>query len=631
MCGICGYINFKANNKTLNKDILAKMVATLKHRGPDEKGCYLKGKAALGHRRLSIIDLTTGQQPMSIGNGRFTVAYNGEVYNFPQIREDLEKKNIQFKTKSDTEVILKSYSLHGKDCLKLFNGMFAFAIWDSVAEELFLARDRFGQKPLYYTLQNGFFIFASEIKAILQHPMVRKEIDPISLSKYLAYDYTPNPRSIFKEIYKLEPAHCLFANKETIKKEKYWDINNKSIEVPGNIKLIKEHLIELLRESVRKRLISDVPLGVFLSGGIDSSAIVAMMAGLMKPKDIKTFTIGFKAKGFDESKDARLIADYFNTTHHEKILEPKHMLDALEEVTNVLDEPFNDSSIIPTYLVSKFARRHVKTVLGGDGGDELFLGYPSFKGHKYAWLYDNLPQFGKNSIKSIAKLLPASTGYMNIQFLANKVLRGLDYDDEAIRCQVWLGIFPPNEQKDILKHLEAQLIDEKNMYSESLKYFGSTAGKTPLQKISYLYLKTYLVGDILTKVDRASMANSLEVRAPFLDPDLAEFAYALREDIKLHGLTTKYILKKSLQPYLPKSIFNKTKHGFAVPVGKWFREDLKGVVVDMFEESKIKKQDIFNYKKINKILNEHISGKRDRHRELWSLFMFQKWFDKWMS
>jgi len=629
MCGICGYINF--NGKSLDKNILAKMTSSLEHRGPDEEGYYIKGKAALGHRRLSIIDLTTGQQPMSTGDSRFTIVYNGEVYNFPQLKDRLEKEGIKFKTRSDTEIILKAYKFYGKKCLEFFNGMFSLAIWDSADEKLFLARDRFGQKPLYYTFQNGVFIFASELKAILLHPLVRKDIDPISLSKYLAYDYTPSPRSIFSKIFKLEPAHCLFIDKMNISKERYWDIADSSIEIPKDFKSVKKCLIDLLQESVRKRFISDVPLGVFLSGGIDSSAIVAMMAKFMKPKDIKTFTIGFKVKGFDESKDARLIANHFNTAHHEEILEPKQMLNALEEIVNVLDEPFNDSSVIPTYLVSKFARRHVKTVLGGDGGDELFLGYPSFKGHKYARFFDNLPQFCKNSIKFTAKLLPPSTGYMNIQFLARKVLRGLDYRNEAIRCQVWLGIFPPDEQKDILRYMDNQLIDPKKMYSESLAHFGNAPGKTPLQKISYLYLKTYLVGDILTKVDRASMANSLEVRAPFLDPNLAEFAYALPEKMKLRFLTTKHILKESLRPYLPVSILNKTKHGFAVPVGKWFREDLKDVAIDMFRENKIKKQNIFNPKEISQILDEHISGKKDRHRELWSLFMFQKWFDKWMS
>ena len=631
MCGICGYINFNAKNETLSKESLLRMTLTLKHRGPDEEGYYIKGRAALGHRRLSIIDLATGQQPMSTEDNIYTIVYNGEVYNFLQLKDELEQKGIRFRTRSDTEVILKSYKFYGEECLKSFNGMFSFAIWDNVNEKLFLARDRFGQKPLYYTLKNGIFIFGSELKAILQHPLIKKEIDPISLSKYLACDYIPYPRTIFKGIYKLEPAHCLVADKNGIRKKIYWDIAKTSIEIPKDARSIKEYLIDLLRESVRKRLISDVPLGVFLSGGIDSSAIVAMMAKLIRPKDIKTYTIGFREKGFDESQDARLISDYFNTDHHEEIVEPPQMLDAIDEIVGMLDEPFSDSSVIPTYIVSRFARKYVKVVLGGDGGDELFFGYPTFKGHKYAWLYDNSPKFAKNTIKLIAKHLPSSTGYMNIQYLLNKILKGLDYSEEAIRYQVWLGVFTPKEQKDILKHLNEQIIDTKSVYSEVVGYFDKIPGKNLLRKISYLYFKTYLVGDILTKVERASMANSLEVRAPFLDPDLAEFAFALPENLKLNGLTTKYIFKEALRPHLPRFIFNKTKHGFAIPVSGWFRKELKDIITDMIKPSKIKKQDIFNYKKISEILDEHISGKKDRHRELWSLFVFQKWYDKWME
>ena len=384
-------------------------------------------------------------------------------------------------------------------------------------------------------------------------------------------------------------------------------------------KFIKDKVDELHRDGVI--------LG--LSGGIDSSAIVAMMAKIMKPKDIRTYTIGFRERGFDESRDAKLISDYFDTDHHVEIVEPGQMLEVLEEVMAILDEPFSDSSIMPTYLVSRFARKYVKVVLGGDGGDELFLGYPTFKGHKYAWLYDNLPRIGKIAIKAVSKCLPSSTGYMNIQFLLNKILKGLDYSQEPIRYQVWLGVFSPKEQAAVLEHMHEQDIVVEQLYSEVMKNFENAPGEELLRKISYIYIKTYLAGDILTKVDRASMANSLEVRAPFLDPDLAEFAFSLPAKFKLRGLTTKYILREALHPYLPKFIFNKTKHGFAIPVAGWFRKELKDALKDMLQPSKIKKQDIFNHKKVSEILDEHISGKRDRHRELWSLFVFQKWYERW--
>lgn len=626
MCGICGFVNFKEKVSPSARDIIFKMSESIKHRGPDEEGYFTDDHAALGHRRLSIIDLAKGQQPMSTEDGLYTIVYNGEVYNFHSLKERLQQKRVRFSTNSDTEVILKSYREYSESCLNEFNGMFSLAIWNKNEQTLFLARDRFGKKPLYYTQWQDIFIFASELKAILEHPLIKREIDFVSLSKYLAYDYVPCPRTIFKGINKLEPGHYLIVQKDGIKKRCYWDILYSRVDIPQNRKQIKLNLISLLKQSVKKRLISDVPLGVFLSGGVDSSAIVAMMAELMPAKDIKTYSIGFREKGYDESSDARIVAKLFNTDHHEEIIGALDMLAVLDKVVDTIDEPFSDSSIIPTYIISRLARRYVKVALGGDGGDELFFGYPTFKAFKYSGLYTGLPQFAKSAAHFIAKNMPLTKGYLPPKFLLNKLLRGFDYPLET-RLHAWIGNFIPHEQIGLLK----QQVDlgADDIYSEDFEFMKSVEDKSLLNKISYLYIKSYLEGDILVKVDRASMANSLEVRAPFLDTELANFVFSLNENYKLQGLTTKYILKETLKGLLPNSILHKRKHGFAIPLSDWFRNELKNTLLEIFSDARIKEQGIFDYDTINNMIKQHDSGGRDNSRGLWSLFVFQRWFDKW--
>ncbi|MCX5686714.1 MAG: asparagine synthase (glutamine-hydrolyzing), partial [Candidatus Omnitrophica bacterium] len=435
MCGICGYIHLD-KSKRPNEAVLKNMMETLRKRGPDDEGVYLKDNVALGHRRLSIIDLETGHQPMSNEDGSITIVYNGEVYNFPELKDVLAKKGHVFNTHSDTEVVIHAYEEYGETCVKYFNGMFAFAIWDSRKNILFLARDRFGKKPLYYAVFDNQFIFGSELKALLKHPSVRKHIDVGALGQYLAYEYVPSPYSIFKNINKLEPASTLTLKNGRIKTDHYWDLAFRRMDKFDPLEA-EERLLKLLKESVRKRLISDVPLGVFLSGGIDSSSVVAMMAELVDPKSIKTFSIGFKERSFDESSDARRVAEYFGTDHREEILSPDTMLDIFPDILDLLDEPFADSSIIPTYLVSKFTRQHVKVALGGDGGDELFLGYPSFLAHKINGYLNLVPAAVKKiPLKILARMTSASTEYMSTNFKARRFLRGLDFPED-VRHQVW--------------------------------------------------------------------------------------------------------------------------------------------------------------------------------------------------
>ena len=628
MCGICGYI-YLDRSKRPSEDVLKDMMNTLILRGPDDQGTYIKDNVALGQRRLSIIDLEKGHQPMFNEDGSVVIIYNGEVYNFRELRATLLEKGHVFKTHSDTEVIVHAYEEYGEDCLKHFNGMFAFAIWDSRNQTLFLARDRFGKKPLYYAFFDNQFIFGSELKAILKHPAAKKEIDLNALSKYLAYEYVPSPYSIFKNIYKLE-AGCMLSLKDgKTRIERYWDLRFERRPIL-NIKETERQLLGLLKESVKKRLISDVPLGVFLSGGIDSSAVVCMMAELMNPKDIKTFSVGFKEKSFDESNDARRIAKFFGTDHHEEILSPDTMLDVLPDILDLLDEPFADSSIIPTYLVSKFTRQHVKVALGGDGGDELFLGYPSFLACKIYSMLDLFPDMVKKiPFKMLAKIVGTSDDYMSLSFRIRRFARGLDFPQE-VRHQAWIGAFMPREQKGLFLPDKGLDYDAGNVYSLTKKFFSAAEKLESLDKAIYIYVKTYMTDDILTKVDRASMANSLEVRAPFLDTEFTEFAAGIPASLKLKNFNTKWILKDALKGRLPEETLKKGKQGFAVPVAKWLKADLKGLLLDAFNKTKIEREGIFDYAYIKNLVDRFLENKNDTRKEIWVLFMFEMWYNKWM-
>jgi len=605
------------------------MMDAIVSRGPDDAGVFIGEGVALGHRRLSIIDLKTGHQPISSRDGSKVIVYNGEVYNFLELKTALLGRGHTFRTNSDTEVVLHAYEEYGEDCVMRFNGMFALAIWDSKEKSLFLARDRFGKKPLYYASFDNQFIFGSELKSILKHPAVKREIDQDALREYLAYEYVPSPHSIFRNIYKLEAGSRITVRNGVVRADRYWDLNF-NIQKKFDYKEASSRILELLKGSVKKRLISDVPLGVFLSGGIDSSAVVSQMAQLMNPRDIKTFSIGFQERSFDESSDARRVAEYFGTDHHEEILKPDVMLDVFPKVLDVLDEPFADSSIIPTYLVSKFARRDVKVALGGDGGDELFMGYPSFLAHKLGDSFGFIPDpFKKLSLKLLLGCVKPSNEYMGLYFKARRFLRGLDFPEET-RHQAWIGSFTPVEQELLLASGSAHS-GRSDVYGTTKRYFQNVKELEPLDRAAYIYMKTYMTDDILTKVDRASMANSLEVRAPFLDTEFTEYVTSIPASFKLRNFTTKWILKEALKDKLPKQNISKPKQGFAVPVAKWLKEDLKGLLLDAFQKTKIKREGIFDYAYVNGLIKEFLNNKNDTRKEIWALFMFEMWYDKWMK
>ncbi|MFH1938395.1 MAG: asparagine synthase (glutamine-hydrolyzing) [Patescibacteria group bacterium] len=618
MCGITGYLGQG------NEEILRRMIDSLIHRGPDDEGFYFNNKIGLGHRRLSIIDLATGHQPISNEDETIWLIFNGEIYNYQELRKKLINQGHKFSTQTDTEVMVHLYEEKGEDFLKELNGMFALALWDEKRKKLILARDRMGQKPLYYSLINNTLIFGSELKALFHHPIIKKDIDFNSLNKYLIYEYVPTPQTIIKGVNKLEPGHFLVYQNNQLKKSSYWNIKFNQLE---NQKDYLTKFEELLEDSVKKRLISDVPLGIFLSGGIDSSTI-AYYAQKNSNQKIKTFSIGFEDKSFDESDYTNQAAKFLDTEHYHQNFTPNDLLNSINQIAKINDEPFADASIIPTYLLSKFTRESVTVALSGDGGDELLAGYPTFQALKFAKAYHHIPNLFREIIQKTANLLPVSHDNFSFDFKVKKTLSGYEYPLE-IQNQIWLGAFTPKENKNIFLSEISNQINFNQSFSETDQFIEQTKKESLENRIIYLYLKQYLADDILTKADRASMFTSLEVRSPFMDYRLVEFFNSLPYNLKLKGWKTKYVLKELMKDKLPRNIINRPKKGFGIPVAKWINKELKDFTLDLLNESDIKKQGIFNYSEIKKILDEHLNKKADHRKKLWTLLMFQQWYQEW--
>ncbi|MBI5359517.1 MAG: asparagine synthase (glutamine-hydrolyzing) [Planctomycetes bacterium] len=629
MCGICGIVN--TDGAGVSAEVLNEMALAIRHRGPDDDGFFVEKNIGLGMRRLSIIDLSTGKQPIHNENSTVWIVFNGEIYNYRELRAGLEKNGHKFYTQSDTEAIVHLYEEKGAACVNELNGMFAFAIYDKNNNSLFIARDRLGKKPLYYAHAGNSFIFASEVKSILKVPGIQRRLDPAAASLYLAYEYIPADHCIFQGVKKLLPGHCLVLQGKSVATQKYWDLDFEDKDGLNNFTLneVKGRLDALLEDSVRRRLISDVPLGVFLSGGLDSSAVTAYMVRIMGNKNVKTFSIGFKEKSFDESAYAREIAHLFGTEHHEEMLDPAKMVEILPKVADFLDEPFADASVIPTYMLSEFTRRYVTVALGGDGGDELFAGYPTFQAHKLGLFYRKFPRFLMSPFEFIAKNLPVSFENISFDFKIKQFLKGIDYPIEH-RQQVWLGAFTPKEQAALLMP-EFAALSGNHGYDDIDGVLAGRAFRDEIEKAIYLYFKFYLADDILFKVDRASMAASLEARAPFLDYRVVEFVSALKSHWKLRGFTPKFILKETMKGVLPEHIINRSKKGFGIPVAKWFRNELRGMMQDVLGEGRLKQQGIFNPVFVQELIKGHLDGKSDNRKKLWTLFMFQLWHDRYIT
>ena len=620
MCGICGIYNIR-DKKPVQVSQIRKMCDVMAHRGPDSEGIYTENNFGFGMRRLSIIDLSTGDQPIFNEDRTISVILNGEIYNFQELRKELENKNHKFYTTSDTEVIVHLYEEYRKNCILHMRGMFAFALWDNKNHELFIARDRLGKKPLYWIQRNGSIIFASEIKSILGYLESLPAINTSAIDMYLTYQYIPSPMTIFKNINRLPPASFLTCSETgNTKIEKYWRLDwTKKTNLSFEEACI--HTRHLLTEATRLRMIADVPLGAFLSGGHDSSIIVGIMSQL-SDRPVQTFSIGFEDETFSELPYARLVADRFKTQHHELIVKPQ-FVEILPKIIWHYDQPFADTSALPSYYVSEITRKHVKVALNGDGGDENFGGYLRYKAMKgtmyFSWLF---MLAGKRFMSKVASLLPQSKS----RFL-KQISRLLSAAAEPphMRNLLWHCYFDNETKQRIYSREMKNVFYDTNAYDYLINAFLNARADDILDKTFCADINTYLPECLLVKMDIASMANSLEARSPFLDHKLVEFAATLPSRWKIHGLTTKYILKKTFKDILPPQILNRPKQGFGLPVGKWFGENLKDYIREILLDTKTLQRGYFDADGLRTILEEHVQGKQDHGYRLWALLVLELW------
>jgi asparagine synthase (glutamine-hydrolysing) len=621
MCGIAGFIDLWAAGKKGDAEeraqILDSMCRAIAHRGPDDQGTMVEEGVALGMRRLAIIDLAGGDQPISGETGSVTIVFNGEIYNYRDLQRELEARGHQFKTHSDTEAIVHAYEEFGPACIDRLRGMFVFAIWDQAAHSLFIARDRVGKKPLFYTLTaQGTFIFASELKALLAHPEIEVEINLTAIDAYFTLGYVPDPLSVFRGVHKLAPGHHLLFTNGKVTEQQYWDFEFE----PAASQREEDYLDELRRlldESVRLRLIADVPLGAFLSGGIDSSVVVALMARNMG-QPVKTFSIGFQEDSYNELEYARLTARQFGTDHHEFIVTPE-ICGVVDDLVWHLDEPFADQAAIPNYVVSKLARDHVTVVLSGDGGDELFAGYTRYVVERQRRAFARLPRgvregvmqplsrrlphgaWGRNYLHNVS--LEPITRYLDSVSVFSSLNRSLLYTEE-FREKLGPGAYAAQ----LFSGLSAKVNTEE-----------------PLDKLLYIDSKTYLPGDILTKVDRMSMAVSLEARAPLLDHKLIDFVTRIPASMKLAGQETKHLFKRAVQDLIPPQILHRPKQGFGVPIQDWINQQLRQRIRETLSEPRTRQRGYVNPHYVDVLLDEHERGRRDHSTSLWALLMLELW------
>lgn len=618
MCGIAGFLG------TGSEHTLAKMCDALSRRGPDDHGTFSGGGIGLSHTRLAIIDLSSqGHQPMLSGNAQLIVSFNGEIYNYKTLRKEIEATGAYtFRTESDTEVILAAYETMGVHAFAKLDGMFAFALYDTRTETMYLVRDRLGKKPLYWGLFDDSLVFGSELKALMMHESFKKEIDPESLAAYLAYEYVPTPRSMLKGVSKLPPASYLAYRKGgTPEIQTYWALPY----APSHD--VYEYAVkktdQLMRDAVTKRLVSDVPLGVFLSGGIDSSAVAYYAR---EKGDVRTFSVGFDDKDFDESQFAAQVARELGTQHTEERFSPEQSIACIGEVFSYLDEPIADASILPTYLLSGFTRRHVTVALGGDGGDELFAGYPTFQAEALVGSYEMIPRLLRDHmIAPLVRALPSSDSNLSFDFKLKRFIAGADAPDYE-RHQRWLGAFTNDAERDALLQKSAA-----SPFAGLRPFFdGAISRNDRLNRLLWSYARTYLMDEVLVKVDRASMAHGLEVRTPLLDTALVEYVMNLPYHYKYSGFTGKRLLKSAMRGKLLDSIIDRKKKGFGIPMARWLKTDLNPLMHELLSDDELKKSDVFNPEPIRQLMAEHEAGTADHRKKLWTLMVFQLWHAQWM-
>lgn len=634
MCGIAGFFllqNASPVTDAQARDVLAAMAARIAHRGPDGRGHYVGLPVAFAHCRLAIIDLSTGAQPMQAqGDGdadAAVITFNGEIYNYQEVRGELEALGRTFQTRSDTEVLLQAYLEWGAACLDRLEGMFAFALWDARRRALFAARDRFGKKPFFYAIQQGVFTFASELSALEGTPWAQFSIRASTLARFLAYEYVPTPDSIYAEARKLPPAHYLELHEDgTLLVERYWQT---PMPLPEGAKgfghadepALCEELRRLLTQAVRRRLIADVPVGVFLSGGVDSSSVAAM-AGRLAP-GIKTFSIGFTEASYDESAYAGRVAAQLGTDHQLEMLSADACADLLPEVVSRFDEPMADPSIVPTYLLSQITRRQVTVALGGDGPDELLAGYEYFPAFKATEHWERLPGWLRRTAVAVSGLLPGSAGYVNPRHVAQTFLAAAEAP-AWLRTQRMLTALTPEAQRSLWR-TPGNMLAPTQLFAPTQALWEALSDWPPMARVFHLFARQYMLDYILVKVDRCTMLHGLEARAPFLDRDLAEFCFRLPVSMKLRGITRKYLLKQAMADLLPRDILHRPKRGFLIPTAAWLRGRLRPLVDDLLHEGRLRKQGLFDPVAVRRLVEEHASGRKDHRKGLWTMLVLQLW------
>lgn len=621
MCGIAGIFDLQGKRE-INEPLLSKMNQSQFHRGPDEGGQYLQPGLGLAHRRLSILDLSSGHQPFHSVDGRLVTVFNGEIYNFQEVRQELQQLGYLFQTHCDTEVLIYAWHRWGVESIQRFRGMFAFAIWERDSDQLWLVRDRLGVKPLFYSLlPNGQLIFGSELKVLTAHPELPRELLPEAIEDYFAYGYVPEPKTIYKNVFKLGPGEFLHLErgKALPAPQKYWDIPTLP-QPQGSQQQLEQELIEKLREATAIRMVADVPLGAFLSGGVDSSAVVAMMAQ-SSDSPVNTCSIAFDDPKFNESEYAQKLAERYQTNHRTQTLDPDDF-SLLDKLAWLYDEPYADSSAMPTYRVCQLAREQVTVALSGDGADEHLAGYRRYM------LFNNeqrfrslLPQAIRGPIFGILGRVYPKLDWMPQVFRAKTTFQSLARDSVAGYFH-GVSIFKDEQREALFSPQFKQQLNGYNAIQVMREHAKNAPYSHPLTLIQYLDMKTYLPGDILTKVDRASMAHSLEVRSPFLDHKLIEWVFSLPPEVKLKGNEGKFLLKKALEPHVPNDIMYRRKMGFAVPLAAWFRGPLKQKVRDEILGSTIEQTGLFNRPYLEHLIEEHQAGRRDYSAPLWTLLMF---------
>lgn len=621
MCGICGWYS----QHPPQSELLGRMAARIHHRGPDEQGLFTEGPVALAIQRLSIIDVAGGHQPYRNETGDLVSVFNGEIYNFQELRAGLQERGHRFATHADGEVIVHLYEERGVECLEALNGMFALALWDRKKERLFLARDRLGIKPLYTAEIPGGVAFASELKALLELPTIARSLNPVALDQYLTFEYVPASESILEGISKLPPAHYLVRGPATNLVQRYWQLKlreqDRSLSPDDWQRLLRQSL----KQSVQRMLISEVPLGVFLSGGIDSSAVAALAREATGR--VKTFSIGFQDRTYDESSHARLVARELGTEHHEELLDPRASLEVLDPVVAQLDEPLGDAAILPTYLLSRYARQSVTVVLTGEGADELLAGYPTYPAHAVA---AGLPRPLARVASWVVNRMPVSTSYLSLDF---KLKRFFRHASEAPmpRHFHWMGSFTTEDKRRLYSSSFQASLPHQATWRPLEEHRAELAGLDLVAGIQHLDLHFYLPDDLLVKLDRATMAVSLEGRVPYLDHTLVELLARVPMPLKLRGMNGKWLLKQAMKNSLPASILKRPKKGFGIPVAQWLKTELKPLLDRCLEPERLRRQGLFDPTFLGRMVQQHLAGRVDHRKPLWTMLMFQLWHERWME